>query len=160
MDGLHFDTVNKWTILHQKTVCPQCYSRGHSIIACHQMVYHQMGFRKITHSRIRKVLQRQSFKFKQNCNVKSCKVLIRNRHTLSSKNNSNGYTIAMVQMSEQYVCVCACVCVCVCVCMCVYVCVHACVCNLRKLLVCLLCNFCICNNCSLSFKIQSIYCVL
>ena len=29
-----------------------------------------------------------------------------------------------------------------------------CVCaNLRKLLVCLLCNFCIFNNCSLSFKI-------
>ena len=31
--------------------------------------------------------------------------------------------------------------------------VSACVCKLRKLLICLLCNFCIFNNCYLSFKI-------
>ena len=30
--------------------------------------------------------------------------------------------------------------------------VCVCVCELRKLVVCLLCNFCIFNNCSLSFK--------
>ena len=38
--------------------------------------------------------------------------------------------------------------------------VRACVCKLSKfLLVCLLCNFCIFNNCSLSFKICVIvYC--
>ena len=32
---------------------------------------------------------------------------------------------------------------------------HVCVCKLRKLLVCLLCNFCIFNNCCLSFKIYN-----
>ena len=48
---------------------------------------------------------------------------------------------------------------CVRACACEYVCV--CVCKLRKLLVCLLCNFCIFNNCSLSFKIENMcYCVL
>ena len=36
-----------------------------------------------------------------------------------------------------------------------------CVCKLHKLLVCLLCNLCIFNNCSLSFKIYNMrYCVL
>ena len=41
------------------------------------------------------------------------------------------------------------------------VCVHACVCKLHKLLICLLCNFCIFKNCSLSFKIYNVcYCVL
>ena len=45
-----------------------------------------------------------------------------------------------------------------CVCVCVRACVH--VCKLRKLLVCLLCNCCIFNNCSLSFKIYNMfYCV-
>ena len=52
---------------------------------------------------------------------------------------------------QSSVCVCVCVCVCECVCACACVCV--CVCKLRKLLVCLLCKFCIFNNCSLSFKI-------
>ena len=58
-------------------------------------------------------------------------------------------------------------------CVCVRACVRACVCvcklmkkkkcKLRKLLVCLLCNFFLFffNNCSLSFKIYSMgYCVL
>ena len=38
---------------------------------------------------------------------------------------------------------------------CVRACVRVCVCKLRKLLVCLLCNFCIFNNCSLSVKIYN-----
>ena len=58
--------------------------------------------------------------------------------------------------------VCVCVCVrararaCVCVCVCVRVCVCVCVCKLRKLLVRLLCNFYIFNNCYLTFKICNI----
>ena len=69
------------------------------------------------------------------------------------------YSDKSVQMSEQCVCVRACVRACVSAC--VRACVRACVCKLRKLLVCLLCNFCIFNNCSLSFKIYSMcYCVL
>ena len=66
---------------------------------------------------------------------------------------------------QRSVCVCVCVracvraCVSVCVCVCVYVCV--CVCKLLKFPVCLLRNFCIFNNCSLSFKIYNMcYCVL
>ena len=35
-----------------------------------------------------------------------------------------------------------------------------CMCKLHKLLVCLLCNFCIFNNCSLSFKIYKIYVIV
>ena len=62
------------------------------------------------------------------------------------------------------VCVCVCVCVhacvraCMCVCgwvrACVPACVRACVCVCKshKLLVCLMCNFCIFSNCSLSSK--------
>ena len=46
------------------------------------------------------------------------------------------------------VCVRACVRVCVRVCVCV--CVR--VCKLRKLLVCLICNFCIFSNCSFEFE--------
>ena len=41
------------------------------------------------------------------------------------------------------------------VCVCVHVCVCVRVCKLRKLLVCLICNFCIFNNCSLSSKIYN-----
>ena len=45
--------------------------------------------------------------------------------------------------------------------MCVCVCVCVCVCKLRKLLDCLICNFCISNNCPLSSKIHNMfYCVL
>ena len=50
-------------------------------------------------------------------------------------------------------CVRACVCMCVRVCACVCVCVCVCVCKLRKLLVCLLCNFCIFSRYSLNFKL-------
>ena len=49
-----------------------------------------------------------------------------------------------------------CVCVSVCVCARARVCV--CVCKLRKVLVCLRCNFCIFSNCSLNFKICSNMC--
>ena len=62
-------------------------------------------------------------------------------------------------------CVCVCVRACVRACVggCVRACVRACVCvyKLRKLLVCLICNFCILNNSSLNSKIYDIcHCVL
>ena len=62
-------------------------------------------------------------------------------------------------------CVCVCVCVraCACVRACVRECVRACVClceRLRKLLVCLTCNFRIFSNCSSSSEIYNNLCVI
>ena len=71
--------------------------------------------------------------------------------------------IKSVQRSAQcvYVCVCVCVSVCVWQCVCVCVCVCVSVCKLRELLVCLICNFCIFNKCSLSFKMYNMcHCVV
>ena len=48
---------------------------------------------------------------------------------------------------------CVCVCACVRACVCVCVCLHEC--ELHKLLVCLICNFCIFSNCPLSSKIYN-----
>ena len=62
--------------------------------------------------------------------------------------NLKKFCSAVSSISEQInlfsVCVCACVCACV----------H--VCKLRKLLICILSNFCIFNICYLSFKIYNI----
>ena len=75
------------------------------------------------------------------------------------------YVLYKINPVHECVCVRVCVCMCVLACVCVHVwvcmCACMCVCKLHKLLVCLLCNFCIFNNCSLSFKIYNMcYCVL
>ena len=51
-------------------------------------------------------------------------------------------------------------CVCVCVRACVRACVCVCVCKLRKLLVCLSCNFCIFKNFKKNIKCVIVSCVV